>query len=140
MSDKRGIQLTKEFEGFRDKVYLCSNDKLTTGWGHHLALNSYFPKNASQILFKQDYQTAELEYESLNFSLDPIRRIVIIDLIFNMGFSSFLDFTRMIRALRKRDFQKAADELIDSKYFKIDHKSKDRALANVKTLRTGRFN
>lgn len=140
MSDKRGIQLTKGFKGFRDKVYLCSNNKLTTGWGHHLALNSYFPKSASQILFKQDYQTAELEYESLNFSLDPVRRIIIVDLIFNMGFSSFLSFTRMIKALRRRDFKKASNELKNSKYFKVDHKSKDRALANVKILRTGRLN
>jgi len=139
MSNKRGIQMTKQFEGFRDHIYLCPNKKLTTGWGHHLAVKSHFPKEASQILFKHDYARSEEEFNNLGLSLDPIRRIVLIDLIFNMGINSLLRFRKMLAALHNRDYVRAANELKDSKYYWIDHKGRGRAVANVNALRIGRL-
>jgi len=137
MSDKRGMQMTKKYEGFRDRIYLCPAGKPTVGWGHHLAINSLVPKSACQILFKHDYAQAEKDYDSLGLSLDPIRRIIIVDLLFNMGLPSVLGFKRMLHALHCRDFEAASQELMDSKYFKHDHNCSGRALNNANTLRTG---
>lgn len=137
MSDKRGIQLTKSYEGFRDHIYQDQYNNWTVGWGHKLELQGFVPKDACQILFRHDYEQAEADFEKLNLSLDPIRRIILIDLLFNMGLSGVIKFERMLRALQRRDFESASQELMDSKYFKRDHNCSGRALRNATILRTG---
>lgn len=137
MSDKRGIQWVKEWEGFRDRIYFDQYQNLTVGWGHLLKPGGLFPKDACQILFRHDYEQAEKDYDRLGLSLDPIRRIILIDLLFNMGLSRVLKFEKMLAALKRRDFDSAAQELMDSKYFRKDHNCRGRALRNAEVLRTG---
>jgi lysozyme len=43
-------------------------------------------------------------------------QIVLVDMCFNMGISRLLNFRNMIKAMEQDDWDKAADELLDSKY------------------------
>jgi lysozyme len=132
--DKRGVNYTKTNEGYRSQVYRCTAGKLTFGWGTHIDEYDYIPKEVSQIMFKLKYAQAELDYEKLNFSLNPVRRIVIIDMIYNLGLTRFMKFQKMISAIHERDFDLAADELEDSLYFRqVGH----RGLQNSMMMRTG---
>ena len=130
MSDKRGVQLTKSYEKFQGRIQQDVNGCLTVGWGHVLRPNSLFPKDAAQVLFRHDYETAELDYSQLNLSLDPIRRMVIIDLLFSWGLLTVLDADRLLAALKRRDFESAAQELRDIGYDK-------RIQKNARILQTG---
>ena len=132
MSDKRGVQLTKSYEEFQGRIQQDANGCLTVGWGHILRPNSLFPKDAAQTLFRHDYETAELDYSQLNLSLDPIRRIVIIDLLFSWGLLTVLDADRLLAALKRRDFESAAQELRDISY-------DERTQKNARILQTGIF-
>ena len=116
MSDKRGVQLTKSYETFLGRIQQDHNGCLTVGWGHVLRPNSLFPKDAAQILFRHDYETAELDYSQLGLSLDPIRRMVIIDLLFSLGLLTVLDADRLLAALKRRDFESASQELRELGY------------------------
>ena len=130
MSDKRGVQLTKSYEEFQGRIWQNVNGCLTVGWGHMLRPNSLFPKDAAQILFRHDYETAELDYSQLGLSLDPIRRIVIIDLLFTWGLLTMLDADRLLAALKRRDFESASQELRELGYGQRTQK-------NARILQTG---
>ena len=130
MSDKRGVQLTKSYEKFQSRIQQDVNGCLTVGWGHMLRPNSLFPKDAAQILFRHDYEIAELDYSQLGLSLDPIRRMVIIDLLFTWGLLTVLDADRLLAALKRRDFESAAQELRELGYDR-------RVQKNARILQTG---
>ena len=63
------------------------------------------------------------------------RRNVIIDMAYNMGFAGLNTFRKMIRAIRNCDWDKAADEMLDSKWAKqVGGRAKELA----KIMREGR--
>jgi len=67
-------------------------------------------------------------------SLDEPRRIVLVNMCFNMGISRLLHFQKMLAALQSGDYQKAADEMIDSAWYK---QVGVRALELVNQMKTG---
>ena len=50
-------------------------------------------------------------------ALDPVRRLVVADLLFNLGAASWRRFVKANDAIARGDFAAAADELIASKWF-----------------------
>ncbi len=67
-------------------------------------------------------------------NLGPVRQAVMVDLAFNMGRSGLSKFKKMLAAIEKKDFDAAADELKDSKWFSQVGK---RGPRNVDALRRG---
>ncbi len=67
-------------------------------------------------------------------SMDEPRRIVLANMCFNMGISRLLQFHNMLTALQSGDYQKAADEMVDSAWYK---QVGVRALELVNQMRTG---
>jgi lysozyme len=105
-------------EALRLKPYRCSAGKLTIGIGRNLddvgitAEEAYFllGNDISRVI-------AELDRNLPIFSsLDEIRKRVLIDMGFNLGISRLMKFRRMLAALEQSDFQKAAVEMMDSKW------------------------
>ena len=72
----------------------------------------------------------------LNFfkSLDENRQIALVDMCFDVGVQPFLNFTKMILALESHDFERAANELLDSKWAE---KVGERATCLANIIRTG---
>ncbi len=120
MKDEAMKRMIQEHEGDRDEVYLDSVGKPTCGWGHLLAKGSKVPEEAARAFFQEDYRAAKADYLSLvrhyNLDLEPVRRAVLIDMLFNMGFSRVRGFRRMLAALAVDDYELAADEMLDSKW------------------------
>ena len=75
-----------------------------------------------------------VQHEWFN-KLDENRRVVLIDMAFQMGTSGMLGFTDMINALRAERWYEAANECLDSKYARED--TPNRANRNAEILRTG---
>jgi len=50
-------------------------------------------------------------------SLDPVRQKVIIDMRFNLGLAGLMGFKRMISALERGDYDRAGEEMKDSKWY-----------------------
>ncbi len=107
----------KRDEGFRECVYKCSAGKLTIGYGHNVEDNP-IPEAFADQLLGYDIAGALAECERFDwfFGLDDVRRRVIINMVFNLGFNGVSKFKKMILALERELYYEAAREMLDSKW------------------------
>jgi len=114
-------KLIKKYEGYRDHIYVDSVGVLTGGYGHAFLKSSKLPKRIWEDIFDYDYQNAVSSLETLLMKekiegLSVIRTAVLLNMIFNLGCSRLSKFKRLFNALRNKDFNKAADEMLRSKW------------------------
>ena len=89
-------------------------------------------------LLDGDVELAILDAQHLiaNFDdLDPVRQMVLVDMAFNLGRHRFAGFKRMRAAVIAARFEEAADEMVDSLWFR---QVKSRAVRNVAAMRSGK--
>lgn len=133
---KNAKALIKHHEGYREEVYRDSLGLLTCGWGHLLAEKTSVPKQAAQLFFKADFDRAVRDYDTFGFSLDPTRRDVILNMLFNLGWVKFKGFKKLIQSLHTKDWQEAATQMEDSKWH---HQVGQRAIDLEEMMRTGLY-
>lgn len=105
--------IIKADEGLRLKVYNDIFGNPSIGYGFNL--NSFDKDDAEYFLNKKIQQAIQYLltfawYKTLNNS----RKAVVVSMVYNLGLGGFGKFTRLIAALDKKDFDLAADEIIDS--------------------------
>lgn len=127
----------KQNEGLSLKPYICTGGKITIGVGHNLTDNG-ISENIADMIFSEDLDQAVNDLWSI-FDPDKIsksndRHVALIDLMFNLGKTRFLTFKRMIQAIKEKNWDKAANELLDSKYAT---QVGQRAINNANFLRKG---
>ena len=114
------IESIKRHEGFRDRVYLDSENKPTCGWGHYLWVGSKVPLEACEAFFKQDIADAVASYRTilphLRRRLNVNRARVVTEMIFNMNVQKVLQFKKMWDAIEVEDFEEASNCMLDSKW------------------------
>jgi lysozyme len=128
----------KRHEGFRDRIYLDSEDKPTCGWWHYLWVGSKVPLVACDAFFKQDLADAVNSYQTilphLRKKLNTTRARVVIEMIFNMNIAKVLAFRKMWEAIDRDDFEGAANEMLSSKWA---NQVKGRAIELADIMRKG---
>ncbi|MFT7541475.1 MAG: lysozyme [Gammaproteobacteria bacterium] len=67
--------------------------------------------------------------------LDPVRQMVLVDMTFNLGRQRFAGFKRLRAAIIAGRFEEAANEMVDSLWFR---QVKSRGLRNVAAMRSGK--
>lgn len=109
-------QLVRD-EGLRLKPYTDSVGKLSIGVGRNLDDNGITEAEAFRML-RTDVLTAESEVSALKCyrALNDARKAVLVNMVFNLGISRFLGFQKMIAAMNAGDFERAAAEMLDSKW------------------------
>lgn len=114
MDVKRWI---KHHEGMRLKPYKDIVDKITIGYGRNIEDNG-ITKEEAEFLFENDFKRCVDELSIYPWYTDqPVYiKNCLINMCFNMGIKRLLGFKRMIAALEKRDYVKAAIEAMDSKW------------------------
>lgn len=107
--------LVKSEEGLRLKAYKDSEGIWTIGYGRNLEDVGISPSEAETLL-ENDCARARSDAERFWFfpNLDPVRQLVLLSMIFNMGLPRVQGFHRMIEALGKGDFKTAAEEMRNS--------------------------
>jgi len=128
--------MIKAHEGHKCEVYLDTEGIPTVGYGHALHIGSEIPHQVCEMLFRQDFRKTIEEYESLCLSLDTVRRAVVVDMIFNLGLKGFMRFAKLRIALVSGDYEEAAREMIDSKWYR---QVGSRAKELVKMMETGEY-
>jgi lysozyme len=112
-------RLIKE-EGYRQFPYKCTAGKLTIGIGRNIEDVGISLDEARQLCSNDIIDSiADLiehvaDYEELNYA----RKIVLIDMVFNLGITRFLKFKKFIQAVEEKDFEKASIEMLDSLWAK----------------------
>ncbi|MDA3812945.1 MAG: glycoside hydrolase family protein [Candidatus Cloacimonetes bacterium] len=119
----------KRNEGLRLKPYRCQAGKLTIGYGRNLEAKGISIKEA-EYLFRNDINIVTKQvairiefYRKLSYK----RKLVLVDMAFNMGIEGLLGFKKMLAAMKSGDFREAGKELMRSKYAE---QVKTRALQN----------
>lgn len=118
----------KQDEGFSLMVYLDSEENPTCGWGHCFfesprpAPGTVFSKEQCEEFFEEDMDSVEREYyielegRFCIANLDLVRRGVIKNMLFNLGFPKLVGFRRMWDAIERKMWQWAAIEMLDSRW------------------------
>ena len=121
-------------EGLRLKPYRCTEGKLTIGVGRNLDDRGI---NKAEALYMLDTDInlvkGALGYQWYH-DMDPVRKKVIIDMVFNLGLNGFLQFQKTIKALQTGDYLTASKEMLDSKWA---NQVGSRAVRLSKMLMTG---
>jgi lysozyme len=146
---ERGRRILKLHEALRLKPYDDATGKplergsivegaATVGWGHNLTDRGINQTTAEQLL-TLDIQVAEADLFSLvpdAESFSPARRDALINLSFALGRPRLEAFRKMLAAVRKLDWNTAADELLNSRWA-VQVDARARQLAQM--FRTGDY-
>ena len=130
------VSMLKRHEGFRGKPYHCTAGKLTIGYGRNLD-DVGITEVEAEFLLKVDTLRATDSAGDIFpgiLSYTENRQIAIINMIFNLGKTRFKRFRKMIDAVNRGDWESAADEAIDSRWYK---QVGARAVELVNLLREG---
>lgn len=114
----------KKHEGFRNTVYSDSLGKATIGYGHLLTEDDDFEegiqydKSLLEILFDKDFNRAAYNAEQLLEGIDicDTAREIIVEMVFQLGIGGVSKFKKMFEALRKKDYNEAAEQMLDSQW------------------------
>jgi lysozyme len=124
-------------EGLRLKPYLDSVGKWTVGYGRNLTDVGITALEA-EVLLDHDLASAEMECRRAFpwfHSLTDARQRVLVDMCFNLGLPTLLEFKRMLAALAEDDYDGAAVEMLKSRWAA---QVKSRAVRLAKVMRDGR--
>lgn len=125
-------------EGFSPSIYTDKTEHPTIGYGHNLSVYSYEGKRITKAygfltdILKENYK-ALLSYGWYK-NLDAMRRMVILDLSYNLGLSGLLKFKQFIKAIEDKNYALAVEGLQKSPYF---NQVKKRASRNMEILKLG---
>ena len=126
------LELIKEAEGFSAKPYYCPAGKLTQGYGRNLEVHPLSDEEKAEL--NEDGSVSkevaekwalkelnECEYKlSQNIIYQKqteVRKAVLLDMCFNIGYSGLMKFKKMWFALGERDYLSASREMKDSKWY-----------------------
>ena len=117
----------KMHEGCRLIPYLDTTSNWTIGWGHKMEsvspsiLADGITQDEADHLLDVDIGIAEngvsrLPAMVLN-NCNEVRRGVLIEMLFQLGYAGVLKFKRMLAAIEQGNFGLAAVEMIDSRWY-----------------------
>ena len=119
----------QDHEGLRTSVYLDTLGKKTVGIGHlvqphemeRFAEGVEIPMDEIMEIFEMDLNRAAAGADMLiedNIGHDLPQNVseVILEMVFQLGTTGVSKFKKMWKAMRVKDWKKAAEEMIDSRW------------------------
>jgi len=105
-------------EGYRSHPYRCTANKLTIGYGRNLEDNG-ISREEGKFLLANDLADVALYTAGIDYfdRLDPVRQLVVSDMVYNLGAVRFGWFRKFNAALAIGDYTLAAHEMMDSKWY-----------------------
>lgn len=125
----------RRHEGLKRELYLDSEGKWTIGIGHCLDTKPISEQACLQI-FNDDCVDVERECRVLTCEFDDLpqqAQLVLFDMVFQLGLEGVRGFKKMLIAIGERDWNKAADECLDSLYHR---QTPSRCEENAQMLRS----
>ena len=130
---EKTIAQLKSDEGFREHMYKCSENKTTIGYGFNLEVG--LTEQESDVLLR--FKISQLKFILGEYRwyrlLNDVRKGVIINMVYQMGLNGVRQFKKMIAAIEEGDYDKAAIEMMDSKWFSQTEKRANRLINKMRT-------
>ena len=105
-------------EGLELKSYQCSAGYLTIGVGRNVE-ELGITEDEARYLLDNDILRVTKELDSAMpwwRNLSEVRQRVVVDMVFNLGLSRFLNFKNAINAMQEEDWDEAAAQMLDSRW------------------------
>lgn len=138
MSKDRARYFIKKHEGLSLTPKKDIDGSTWIGYGHNLSALG-IPRVMADQLLEIDLLRV---YKELNKhvpwwkGLSEPRRVVLVDMCYNLGMTRFLEFREMLAAVKDGRYDVAADEMLNSLWAK---QVKGRAVELAKIMREGRY-
>lgn len=105
-------------EGLRLKPYTDTVGKLTIGYGRNLD-DVGITQTEAEVLLDHDLAQAELDCRKA-FDWFPLlsdrRQQVVTEMVFNLGLTKFQKFVNTIDAIKRRQYDRAAKQMLASRW------------------------
>ena len=129
-------EMIAKHEGYEPRVYKCTNGYDTIGYGFAIK-DLYMDKEVSDLILDQKIQ--EMLKRILSdkdwgewFSEKPQHiQEVLINMIFQIGFSGVKKFRKTIQYIKDDNFLLASEEMLDSKWAKSDSPNRAKELSEI---------
>jgi lysozyme len=121
----------KQCEGFRAMPYYDTEGHLTIGFGRNLSSHGVSLDEAEHMIDNDiDDCILKLSRNCSWYNNAPENvKIAVLNMCFNLGFTKFLTFHELIDALIERNYTKASQEVLNSKWaLEIKERAKDVAV------------
>ena len=114
------IERLKVNEGFRSKVYKCTEGFDTIGYGFAIKDLELTKEEASLLLANRVAQKHLYLIDKLDWyrGMPPEIQGVVLEMVYQLGFSGFCKFKKAIANMKDRNWKGAADEMLDSLWAK----------------------
>lgn len=112
------IESIKKHEGYKAQVYKCTEGYDTIGYGFAIK-DLWLSEDVCDIILKEKLENilAALEQKLPWFTNAPVEvRLVLCNMVYQMGLSGTLLFKKALGAMKEKNWSKAAEEMLDSKW------------------------
>ena len=115
----RLIDQIKKHEGFRSRMYKDTVGVNTIGFGRNMD-DVPVSEGVAELMLMEDVAVATDAASTMDYwpELNDVRQDVIVNMVFNLGFTRFAKFKNMRAALLIGDYTLTAKEMLDSKWAK----------------------
>ena len=134
-------------EGIKYELYLCSENHLTGGIGHLITewdadyygkpIGYPVPNEQVNTWFEKDIDVTindcKIIFEEFDF-LPEEAQLVIANMCFQLGRPRLSKFKKFIAAVKEQDWERAADEMKDSRWYKQTTARAERLISRIQIL------
>ena len=134
-------------EGIKYELYLCSENHLTGGIGHLITewdvdyygkpIGYPVPNEQVNAWFEKDIDVTindcKIIFEEFD-SLPEEAQLVIANMCFQLGRPRLSKFKKFIAAVKEQDWERAADEMKDSRWYKQTTARAERLISRIQIL------
>lgn len=126
------LELVKEAEGFEPHEYRCTAKKLTQGYGRNLEVHPLSDEEKAELnedgsvskevaekwALKELQECEEKLLQNIIYQKQTeVRKAVLLDMCFNIGYSGLMKFKKMWIALGERDYAEASRQMKMSSWY-----------------------
>ena len=114
------VESIKEGEGYRAKVYKCTEDYDTIGYGFAIKDLELDEEVCDLILDKKLDKLIDATNKKFPFlrELPQDKCEVVFEMVYQLGLTGVSKFKKMLKALERKDYDKASAEMLDSLWAK----------------------
>ena len=129
-------EMIARHEGYEPRVYKCTNGYDTIGYGFAIKDLCLDEEIAGLILDKKiRVLLARIEvdddWDCWFFDKPEIVQDVLVDMIFQIGFSGVKKFRKTIQYIKDDNFLMAGEEMLDSKWARSDSPNRAKELSDI---------
>jgi lysozyme len=123
-------------EGYEPRVYKCPNGYDTIGYGFAIK-DLYMDEEVANLILDKKIRgilasiEANEDWDSWFWDKPKHIKEVLINMIFQIGFSGVRKFRKTIQYIKDDNFSMAAEEMLDSKWARSDSPNRAKELSDI---------